>query len=90
MAMTIATHAQVAPKLVSVTPADGTAGVVANITLVFVFDQPLALTSIPLPGLNFEILPATVSFAGAVSADRRTATFTSSKALPTDTRSVGH
>jgi hypothetical protein len=61
LASTVAAEAQSAPKLVSVTPADGATDVATNSAVVFVFDQDMNTQVVPFASLppafveNYEI-----------------------------------
>jgi len=86
--------AQTAPKIVSVTPANGASDVSVTTQLVFVFDQPM-LTWVPIipsiPGVfvgNLDLSPAesVPSLNGLWSEDGRTLTCVPSSDWPPNTR----
>ncbi|MBI3415120.1 MAG: Ig-like domain-containing protein [Verrucomicrobia bacterium] len=92
LAAAIAVRAQSPPKLVSVTPADGSSDVSTNSTVVFKFDQDMdVLAVVPIASFppvligNFEFQPASLSFTGAWGGDKRTLTIKCLTALPFDT-----
>ena len=81
----------VAPKIVSVTPANGTTGVGLNTSLVIVFDQDMDLSSAPVPSFppvlvgNFSLSPQGVGLSGTWDEDGRTLRFEVQSELPADT-----
>jgi hypothetical protein len=85
-------RAQIAPKIISVTPAIGDTNAAPRQSVVFVFDQTMEAT-LPmlsvLPSLvgNFQFTPLNLNsyFNGSWSADHKTLTFKPSLAIPLNT-----
>ena len=92
LSATLVTHAQSAPKLVSVNPADGATDAAPRGSVVFTFDQEMDRTPLLLsvPNLvigNYQFTPASVNnlLNGTWNADRKTLTFQPSGPIPLNT-----
>lgn len=92
-AVTPVAFGQTAPKVVSVSPADGSTGVNGSTPLVFVFDQEMETSVFPVPSVppflvgNIEVEPSSLALqlSGVWSEDGRTLTITPTQGVSQNT-----